>query len=136
MNDTVENLLSRFPEDEHDKPFPLLKEGPAQMERLFGKKKDRSTLYRHATKGIDGVVLESLSPGDEMFSTLRMLVEFPVKVTAAKLAKLAAKERNASTTTEADEATLRRCGIGQKGGAPRTNKGRPQSDRALQGRTT
>jgi hypothetical protein len=80
MNGDVQDLLSRFPEDEHFRLVPLLKVGPTLVERLTGVRPHRSKLHRQATKGHRGIVLRCASDGGTRLTCAAWLVEFLVKL--------------------------------------------------------
>lgn len=89
----IESLLSPLPEAEHDKLFPLLADGPRIVERLTSRRPDRTVIWRHATKGVAGVKLKTVSVGRTLMTTPRWLVEFWSHVDKARRAPKAATRR-------------------------------------------
>ena len=80
----VEQLLSRFAEDERDRLFPLLRDGPKACERLLGKRKDASTLFRWSESGKRGIRLQTIEDASTRYCTMRWLVEFFVELAAKR----------------------------------------------------
>ncbi len=87
-------LLSVLPENEHDKLFPLMAQAPALYEKLSGRRPHRSLVWRHATKGVEGVTLRTVSVGRCLMTTARWIVEHWAAVDAARR-KPKAKKRQA-----------------------------------------
>jgi hypothetical protein len=152
----LEDRLRIVPEELRDRPFYIaqavaddlgdLSASQAIAKYLKLKQPDSGKLYRLASEGQLGVVLEADRDG-ENFLTLRSYARFTIAVGDAKRAKrdessrklreaaaekLAIKPRKlpasrssaVAATSDADEATLAEFGIGQK------NAARPKTDRA------
>ena len=81
------SLLSVLPENEHDRLFPLMAQGPAIVEKLTGRRPHRSLLWRHATKGIQGVRLKTVSVGRTLMTTPRWIVAHWAAVDRARRGK-------------------------------------------------
>ena len=77
-------LLESIPADRVDELFPLLREGPKVVDELTGDRPHKSTLLRHASTGVRGTKLETISRGRTMLSTRRWLIEFWAQVDAAR----------------------------------------------------
>ncbi len=77
-------LLSVLPESERDQLIPLLADGPAFYEKLTGKRPHRSLVWRHATRGVRGVRLKTVSVGRTLMTTARWIVEHWEAVDAAR----------------------------------------------------
>ena len=82
----VTSLLSVLPESEHDQLIPLLADGPAIYEKLTSRRPHRSLVWRHATKGVAGVKLKTVSVGRTLMTTARWIVEHWAAVDAARRA--------------------------------------------------
>ncbi len=77
-------LLSLLPEENRDRLFPVLSEGPAIYEELSGRRPHRSMLWRHVRKGVAGQFLRTVSVGGTLMSTPRWVVEFWMAVDASR----------------------------------------------------
>ena len=105
-----------------DKPFPLLKDGPAVCEELLDFRPDKSCLHRWVAKGVGSVKLEVLQAGRARFSTRRMLLQFWLAAGAARSNAPAVskrggapkRRRRVARTTPKEEATLARHGLARR----------------------
>lgn len=90
----VDDLLRSYSEAKRDFPFDLRADGPAVFaEMLGGKPAHSSKLYRLATKGSRGVVLETVEDGSRaLICTRRWIAEFAAAVSDAR-GQQAAKPR-------------------------------------------
>ena len=79
-------LLSVLPETEHDRLFPLMAGAPAVYEKLTGRRPHRSLVWRHATQGVAGVKLRTVSVGGTLMTTPRWIVQHWADVDAARRA--------------------------------------------------
>ena len=77
-------LLSVLPESEHDYLIPLMAGAPAVYERFTGRRPHRSLVWRHATKGVAGVKLKTVSVGRTLMTTPRWIVEHWAAVAEAR----------------------------------------------------
>ena len=122
---TVAHLLSAIPEDQRDKLFKMLKDGPAVLHELTGNRQHRSCLHRWESKGIAGVRLQTVTVGRTRFTSRRMLLNFFAETDAARRARKepqppprratrgATRRRDTRMTDEETEAILERHGLGR-----------------------
>jgi len=82
----LSTLLNVLPLDQHDRLFPLMAEGPVLYEKMSGRRPDKSLVWRHATKGVHGVKLKTVSVGRTRMTTPRWIVEHWAAVEAARSA--------------------------------------------------
>ncbi len=87
METVSDSILCVLPDEEHDRLIRLLKDGPPVVEKLTGRRPDRSVLWRQSVRGIAGVTLKTVSVGRCLMTTPRWLVEFWVAVDAARRKK-------------------------------------------------
>lgn len=80
----VAQLLSSIPREEHDRLFPVLREGPRYGERILGRRLDRSLLWRIQRKGAHGVTLQTVLVGSVAHTTPRWLIEHFVRAGQAR----------------------------------------------------
>ena len=88
----VEALLAVLPKIEHDKLFPLMAGAPAVYEKLTDRRPHRSLVWRHATKGVSGVKLRTVSVGGTLMTTARWVIEHWAAIDAERR-KPTAKQR-------------------------------------------
>ena len=82
----VTSLLSVLPESEHDRLIPLMADAPAIYEKLTSRRPHRSLVWRHATKGVGGIKLKTVSVGRTRMTTPRWIVKHWEAVDAARRA--------------------------------------------------
>lgn len=86
MSAAVVSLLNVLPPDEHDRLFPLMAKGAAVYEKLSGRRPSKALVWRHARKGVAGVMLKTVSVGGTMMTTPRWIVEHWAAIDTARRA--------------------------------------------------
>lgn len=87
-HDAVSTILAALPEEEHDRLIPLMSEAPRLVARLIPGRRapHKSALFRHATQGVQGIVLRTVTCGRTRLTCARWVAQHWLAVAEAKLA--------------------------------------------------
>ena len=95
----TEYLLARLPDEDRDRIFPLLADGPRIFATLTGRRPHRTLLWRHAEDGVHGVRLKTITVGRTMMCHPRWLIEHWAAVDEARRESSKTEEKPKRRTT-------------------------------------